>query len=227
MSDIALLAIRADVRAQPRASTNTDIIAEYAEAMTSGAEFPPLIVFHDAEAYWLADGFHRFYAAQGAERQTFPCEVREGGLRDAILFSVGANAAHGYRRSDEDKRRAVDKLLNDQEWSHWSDREIARQCGVSHELVRKRRPEPDPVTVNADSEPPMRTYTTKHGTTGTMNTSAIGRRYQPEATPRSEPRPTREPEPWSLSDVVPTAAAEVSVEQPASTITPPIPRAPR
>jgi hypothetical protein len=30
-----------------------------------------------------------------------------------------------------DKRQAVTKLLSDDEWSHWSDREIARQCRVS------------------------------------------------------------------------------------------------
>ena len=35
----------------------------------------------------------------------------------------------------EDKRRAVMTLLNDPEWSAWSDREIARQCRVSDKTV--------------------------------------------------------------------------------------------
>ena len=38
-----------------------------------------------------------------------------------------------------DKRRIIDRLLTDEEWSRWSDRDIARHCGVSHEFVRQRR----------------------------------------------------------------------------------------
>ncbi len=34
-----------------------------------------------------------------------------------------------------DKRRAVLRLIHDAEWSAWSDREIARRCGVTHPLV--------------------------------------------------------------------------------------------
>ncbi|MDR9404902.1 MAG: hypothetical protein RI580_15855 [Halothece sp. Uz-M2-17] len=69
--------------------------------------------------------------------------------RDAILHSVGANATHGLRRSNQDKRKAVVTLLQDNEWSQWSDafgsvfdlRAIARQCQVSTPLVGKIRQE--------------------------------------------------------------------------------------
>jgi hypothetical protein len=56
-------------------------------------------------------------------------------LHDAVLFSCGANAAHGVPRTNEDKRRAVLKLVQDAEWAHWSDREIAKGCNVAHPLV--------------------------------------------------------------------------------------------
>ena len=59
--------------------------------------------------------------------------------RDAILFSVSANAQHGQRRTNEDKRRAVMRLLEDPEWSRWPAREIARQCGVTHPFVSALR----------------------------------------------------------------------------------------
>jgi predicted HTH domain antitoxin len=59
-----------------------------------------------------------------------------------VLYSVGANAAHGLRRTNEDKRRAVETLINDEEWATWSDREIARACGVSGKFVAAVR---DPV----------------------------------------------------------------------------------
>lgn len=67
--------------------------------------------------------------------------MRQGGLRDTILHSAGANAAHGLRRTNADKRRVVFMLLQDEEWAQWSDREIGRQCAVSHEFVRKLRPD--------------------------------------------------------------------------------------
>lgn len=67
--------------------------------------------------------------------------MRQGGLRDAILHSAGANAAHGLRRTNADKRRAVLMLLEDGEWSQWSDREIGRQCVVDHKTVTRLREE--------------------------------------------------------------------------------------
>lgn len=34
---------------------------------------------------------------------------------------------------------AVMRLLDDGEWKHWSDREIAERCAVSDEFVRTER----------------------------------------------------------------------------------------
>ena len=39
----------------------------------------------------------------------------KGTQRDAILWSISANATHGLRRTNEDKRRAVTRLLQDPE----------------------------------------------------------------------------------------------------------------
>lgn len=138
--DIDLADIRLDQAAQPREHLSTEKTAEYAEAMRAEAQFPPLVVFHDGKHYWLADGFHRHYAAQQAKRRHLRCLVHSGGLREAILYSVGANSDHGLPRTDEDKRRAVARLLSDEEWSQWSDREIARRCQVSDKFVAKQRP---------------------------------------------------------------------------------------
>jgi hypothetical protein len=51
------------------------------------------------------------------------------------VFSVGANASHGLRRTNGDKRRAVLVLLKDSEWAQRSDRWIAEKCGVSNTFV--------------------------------------------------------------------------------------------
>lgn len=149
---------------QPRAEINPFKVDEYLEDMNNGAVFPAIAVFYDGTSYWLADGYHRLKAHLKAGYHDIECDIHQGTQRDAILYSVGANATHGLRRTNEDKRRAVNRLLNDDEWSQWSNREIAKRCRVSEGMVRSLR------TKRSDTA----TYTTKHGTQATMNTSNIG-----------------------------------------------------
>lgn len=163
--------IRIDGGTQSRAAINDATVAEYAEAMADPVTvFPPIIVYFDGREYWLADGFHRLAAWRQIGRTDIPAEIRQGDRRRAILHSVAANSAHGLRRTNDDKRRAVLTLLEDAEWSQWSDSEIARRCAVSREFVNRIRNSLtcDPITSET------RTYTTKHGTTATMNTASIG-----------------------------------------------------
>lgn len=120
---------------QPRVSIDEQIVAEYAEALRNGATFPPVVVFHDGARHWLAEGFHRLHAHRAAGVESIAVEIRDGTRRDAVLFSVGANSTHGLRRSNEDKRKAVMTLLEDDEWRQWSDRKIAEACRVGHPLV--------------------------------------------------------------------------------------------
>ena len=95
-------------------------------------------------------------------------DVCQRSQREAVLFSVGANGKHGMPPNAADKRKAVMLLLADAEWSAWSDREIARQCHVSHPTVASHRAS----LVNFSSvESPQRTYSTKHGTEAKMNTA--------------------------------------------------------
>lgn len=127
--------ITTDGGTQARAGLNEDVVAEYAEAITAGAEMPPVIVYHDGKKHWLADGFHRYFAHVKARAAEIAVDVRTGTKRDAILYSVSANKDHGLRRTNADKRCAVKTLLGDKEWRAWSDREIAELCGVSHTFV--------------------------------------------------------------------------------------------
>ena len=166
---ILLKDIQRSLDCQPREAINTGTVAEYAEQMMDGAAFPPVIVFKEGKNNWLADGFHRVFAAEEAGITEIEAEVRLGTKRDAILFSCGANAKHGLRRSHNDKRRAILALLNDKEWSKWSDREVARQCAVNHETVGTVR---KTLTGEIASK---KTYRTKHGTVTSMDTSNIGK----------------------------------------------------
>ncbi|HWX31991.1 MAG TPA: hypothetical protein VNZ53_31730 [Steroidobacteraceae bacterium] len=148
------------------AGVDVGIVAEYADAMEAGANFPPIVVYFDGEAYWPADGFHRVDAAKKVGRETIEAEVHDGGKRDALLHAVGVNAFHGLRRTAADKRRAIVAMLRDPEWAKWSDREIGKRCAVDGKTVAKVRAE---LTADVRSD---RTYTTKHGTVATMKLNA-------------------------------------------------------
>lgn len=183
---IALNRVKTDGGTQPRAELSEILAAEYAEAMRDGATFPPLVVFHDGEDYWLADGFHRHKAALANGLVEIAADVRQGSRRDAVLFSVGANATHGQRRTNDDKRRAVLTLLNDEEWHAWSDREIARRCGVSDKTVARHRPES--IFGNSEDAPAARTVA-RGGKTYEQDTANIGKRPAGTTTSSSPPKP--------------------------------------
>ena len=167
---INLKSIRIDGGTQSRVSINEDAVASYAEAMTEGATLPPVVVFRDGADDWLADGFHRYRAHNRIGAVSIEADIRAGTLRDAVLYSVGANGKHGMPPSNADKRQAVSRLLGDAEWSAWSDREIAKQCEVGYTFVAKRRKELS-LPAAGSEESTHRFYTTKHGTEATMDTS--------------------------------------------------------
>ncbi len=96
---------------------------------------PPvaIFIFIDCSMYLLhLSAFSRNASPKVKE---ISADIRKGTQRDAILFSVGSNAEHGLRRSNSDKRRAVETLLNDPEWSKKSARWIADVCHVSQPFV--------------------------------------------------------------------------------------------
>lgn len=163
--------------------------------------------------YKLADGFHRVaaYQASGALDYALPADVRQGTRRDAVLFACGANATHGLPRSSEDKENAVLTLLRDGEWGQWSNREIARRCQVSHDFVGKVA-ERHGLTGRASSE---RTYTTKYGTTATINTAKIAAAN----TARAQEEPAADPQPGKIHPLIaavmePAAAAPPTAPPP-------------
>jgi hypothetical protein len=164
---LTLKSVRLDGDTQPRQFVNEDVVADYAELLLEDVALPPVIVFHDGANYWLADGFHRWHANKKAGFLDIEADVHEGTRRDAILWSVGCNADHGLRRTNDDKRKAVLTLLNDLEWSEWSDNEIGRRCHVSHTFVGR-------IKKSMGLEQAEKTYTTKHGTKAKMNTEKIG-----------------------------------------------------
>ena len=167
MSQLLITDIHCNGGTQPRAELDQFTIDDYADNMANGDTFPPVAVFYDGAEYWLADGYHRLEAHKQLGLVHIEADIRQGTQRDAVLFSVGANAQHGKRRTNADKRRAVLTLLEDREWVKWSNVQVSKQCSVGESFVRSLR-----IKRSDDDE---RTYTTKHGTTTTMKIGKIGK----------------------------------------------------
>jgi hypothetical protein len=167
--------IRIDGGTQSREKIDESVVAEYAEAMKAGVQFPPVIVFFDGVDRWLADGFHRYHGARLAGLAKIYEDIAPGSRRDAVLYSLRANATHGLKRTHADKRKAVETLLKDAEWAAWSDRKIAEVCGVGNQLVGEVR---RAICVNHTDTPATRTVE-RNGKTYQQNTAKIGRTPAP------------------------------------------------
>lgn len=218
---IALSAIRTDGGTQARAGLCEETVEEYAAHLKTGASMPRVVVFHDGADHWLADGFHRVAAYLRAGRKVIPADVRQGTRRDAVLHACGANAEHGLRRTNADKRRAVETLLRDEEWSQWPQAQIAKTCGVSREYVSRVFGD---VRSSCDRSQDGERTVKRNGKTYTQNTANIGKT-------RAQ-KPAEEPE--STAPVAPPAAPTVAIEptppviasEPPASVAPPPPPAP-
>jgi len=160
--------IELDSGLQARASMSQAVIDEYTEVIRNGGVMPPITLFHDGSKYYLADGWHRLYGHKSAGFAEIDADIKKGTRRDAILYSVSANDKHGLRRSNLDKRKAVMVLLEDFEWSEWTDVKIAEQCGVSSMFVGKLRKE---ISGDAQTERKVKRGDAEY----TINTGKMGR----------------------------------------------------
>lgn len=138
---VELKKIRIDAGTQSRVEIDEQAVSDYHDVLEDGEDLPPITTFYDGIYYYVADGFHRYHAHKRSGRDMIECHVESGTVRDAVLFSLSANATHGLRRTTADKRKAVLTCLNDPEWSELSNREIAKLCKVSHTFVNKVRDE--------------------------------------------------------------------------------------
>ena len=139
---------------QSRVKIIQEAVDEYAESLKGGARFPPVLVYYDGIKYYLTDGFHRYFAHQKAGIRDIEVQIVNGTLRDAILRSFSVNSENGRHRSNEDKRNAVQAMLNDFEWQFWNNNEIAKACRVSVTLVEAVRggAKPDVVKVTRNGK---------------------------------------------------------------------------
>lgn len=116
---------------------NDEQVRAWAEAMEQGTEFPPIILFEGEDGVkWMGDGFHRLEAARLAGLAVIRAEIRPGGYAAAYSYAEEANLKHGQRLSRESLKAVLwRRLARDHEWARLSEREVARQLGVSHPTI--------------------------------------------------------------------------------------------
>ena len=170
---LELSKIKIDGGTQSRERISVEVINGYIESHKEGATFPPIEAFYDGINYYLVDGFHRYFMYQKMGILQVEASIRNGTIRDAQLYSFGVNADHGFQRTNTDKRKAVITVLNDIEWSEYSDREIAKICKVSATFVANMRKE-------LSIERPSKKAVTMKGKKTTMETTNIGKKEEPK-----------------------------------------------
>jgi hypothetical protein len=157
---------------QTRAEIRVDVVADYKDLLQAGTTLPPVDGIRDREdgTIYIFDGWHRVHACQTLDRD-IEVKLTDGTLDEALQRALLANAAHGLRRSNEDKHAALRAavLLMESRSENWSDREIARRCGVSQQFVSSHR---EQLTTEVSS--PIRQVATKDGRSYQLNTANIG-----------------------------------------------------
>lgn len=99
------------------------------------SELPPILV--SRETHQIIDGVHRYRAAILLGRSTIRCVLFDGHADDAVLEAIYRNVEHGLPLTLFERQEAALRVLrlhND-----WSDRRIARVCGLAAGTVSRLR----------------------------------------------------------------------------------------
>ena len=195
VEEIPLAKIRLDGGAQRRERIDPEHVAE----MMLAQKLPPIKVCRDSRReIWPWDAFHRLEVARAKRLKVITAHVRAGSQRDAVLLSCSANPGHGLKRTNGDKRRAVETILADPEWSQWSDRRIAEHCAVDHHTVARYR-------VKASGEIPQMRTVARGGTEYVQRVGNIGQRMLSGMSADEQLRVVREASASALSNEPPPA----------------------
>jgi hypothetical protein len=103
--------IRMDERVYPRMRPDWMVIAQYADAMKAGADFPPVQLGRFKGDYYLIDGRHRIEAAKRCNGSDVPAQIEDyTSIKKMYLDAVKANMGHGKPFYVHERRRIIHKL---------------------------------------------------------------------------------------------------------------------
>ena len=169
--------IRTDGDTQSREKLDQAQVKHYSDLMKMGVVFEAPVVFFDGSSYWLADGFHRYFAHKANGALEIACAVREGTVDDARFYGISANGAHGLRPKPGDLRKSVFWLLSHPTHGQMSNNAIAKHMHISHITAAKYRAEWEEQT---GADPRDEVTFVKDGKTKTMKVKNIGKNQKKE-----------------------------------------------
>jgi hypothetical protein len=175
-----LAVLRLDGDTQARLALSQERVQEYAALMEDGEEFRPVDAFFDGSDYWLADGFHRYFATKANKKTSIAVTIHNGTLEDAQLFAFGANK-HGLHMLATDIRHCIVRMLEHPRWSGWTNAAIAKHVGTSKMTVGRVK-----AAMSEPEESTEKKYVNKHGQESTINTAKLGRKSKPAEDPEPE-----------------------------------------
>jgi transposase len=110
LREVRLRSVALEPDLQPREKIDGDLVATYVELLLTGTDLPPVVAFAEADGlkFYLADGWHRYYAHRQIKRETIAAVVHPGGFDAALHHSLSANATHGKPRDPLTYKRAYD-----------------------------------------------------------------------------------------------------------------------
>lgn len=170
MKKLNLALIRIDGDTQAREALSQEKVVDYSELMRDGTAFPPIEVFFDGSEYWLADGFHRYFATQKNGAVSIEANVHNGTLDDAQLYAFGANKGRGLEMSFKDIRSVVTRMLRHAVWGKWTNAEIARHIGCSKMTVGRVN-----VSIDRPNKETVKIYRNQNGNEKKIQTKTLSR----------------------------------------------------
>ncbi|KKK81820.1 hypothetical protein LCGC14_2809620, partial [marine sediment metagenome] len=96
-------------------------------------QLPPVTAYRLNGRILLADGFHRWSAAERLNLEEIEADVREGTEQDAWEFAVMANWRHGKNLSQYEHDKAIARLY----MIHGTNQAVADLLGVGETTVRR------------------------------------------------------------------------------------------
>lgn len=172
ITEVAIADIVMDAELQMRAGMQMQTVAEYAEILSEKNKkwpFPPVELMRRKDgSLVLVDGWHRVEAARRNDWETVSARVSSGTDNQIFEAALAANAEHGLRRTNDDKRKAVAAALK--KWPGSDARKIAKKCCVSHTFVSKLKNAAAPGSVARSNITPV---AESPGSVATSHTTAV------------------------------------------------------
>ena len=128
---LALSSIELDAAVNIRDQLDEETIQWYMEIFD---QLPPVVAYQWNGRLLLADGFHRYAAAERLGKREIEVEIREGTQEDAWVYAAIANFRHGRNLSLLERDRAIERVATFR--PDWTQQRIAEEFGIAKSTVQ-------------------------------------------------------------------------------------------